>query len=100
MRTMAPAEDNRITLRRGGYRVSTEKSDPSIHDVTPDWARRAHADATKYDSMYASSVSTPETFWAAHGERIDWIKPFTKVKNTSFEPGNVSIKWFEDGVTN
>jgi acetyl-CoA synthetase len=50
--------------------------------------------------MYASSVSTPETFWAEHGRRIDWIKPFTKVKNTSFESGNISIKWFEDGITN
>ncbi len=35
-----------------------------------------------------------------HGKRIDWIKPFTKVKNTSFDPHNVSIKWFEDGATN
>ena len=39
-------------------------------------------------------------FWAEHGKRIDWIKPFTKVKNTSFDPHRVSIKWFEDGVTN
>ena len=47
-----------------------------------------------------SSASTPDVFWAEHGKRIDWIKPFTKVKNTSFEPGKVSIKWFEDGTTN
>src|SRR4051794_2947993 len=50
--------------------------------------------------MYAQSVSTPAAFWAEHGKRIDWIKPFTKVKNTSFAPGKVSIKWFEDGTTN
>ena len=80
--------------------MSTEKSDTLIHDVPAEWARRAHVDAAKYTSMYASSVSVPETFWAAHGKRIDWIKPFTKVKNTSFAPGDVSIKWFEDGVTN
>ena len=80
--------------------MSTEKSDTLIHGVPADWARRAHADAAKYGSMYASSVSAPETFWAEHGKRIDWIKPFTKVKNTSFEPGKVSIKWFEDGTTN
>jgi acetyl-CoA synthetase len=71
-----------------------------IYGVTADWTRRAHADAAKYDSMYASSASTPDVFWAEHGKRIDWIKPFTKVKNTSFEPGEVSIKWFEDGTTN
>ena len=97
---MESAEDNRVTLRRGGSGVSTAKLDTLIHDVPSDWARRAHADAAKYGSMYASSVSAPETFWAEHGKRIDWIKPFTKVKNTSFEPGNVSIKWFEDGTTN
>ena len=80
--------------------MSTEKLDTSIYGVPAEWARSAHADAAKYDSMYASSVSTPEAFWAEHGKRIDWIKPFTKVKNTSFEPGKVSIKWFEDGTTN
>jgi acetyl-CoA synthetase len=80
--------------------VSTEKLETLIHGVPADWARRAHADAAKYGSMYASSVSTPETFWAEHGVRIDWIKPFTKVKNTCFDLGAVSIKWFEDGTTN
>ena len=80
--------------------MSTEKSDTLIYGVPADWARRAHADAAKYGSMYASSASTPDAFWAEHGKRIDWIKPFTKVKNTSFEPGKVSIKWFEDGTTN
>ncbi|MEM6942762.1 MAG: acetate--CoA ligase, partial [Pseudomonadota bacterium] len=42
----------------------------------------------------------PEAFWAEHGKRIDWIKPFTKVKNTSYDYHNVSIKWFEDGTLN
>ena len=80
--------------------MSTEKADTLIHDVPADWAQRAHVNATKYGSMYVSSVSTPEAFWAEHGRRIDWIKPFTKVKNTCFDPGRVSIKWFEDGTTN
>ena len=80
--------------------MSTEKLDTSSYAVPAEWARSAHAGAAKYGSMYASSVSTPDVFWAEHGKRIDWIKPFTKVKNTSFEPGEVSIKWFEDGTTN
>jgi acetyl-CoA synthetase len=53
-----------------------------------------------YDTVYARSVSDPEGFWAEHGKRIDWIKPFTKVKHTSYDPHNVQIKWFEDGTTN
>ena len=40
-----------------------------------------------------------DEFWADQAQRIDWIKPFTKVKNTSFDPHNFSIKWFEDGIT-
>ena len=50
--------------------------------------------------MYAASISDPDAFWAEHGKRIDWIKPFSKVRNASFEPGNISIKWFEDGTLN
>jgi acetyl-CoA synthetase len=80
--------------------VSTEKSDTLVYDVPADFARRAHVNAAQYAGMHASSVSAPETFWAEHGKRIDWIRPFTKVKNTCFDPGRVSIKWFEDGTTN
>ena len=60
----------------------------------------AHVDAAKYKDMYDFSASEPDSFWEYHGKRIDWIKPFTKVKRTCFDPGNVSIKWFEDGTTN
>ncbi|MDP5361051.1 MAG: AMP-binding protein, partial [Paracoccaceae bacterium] len=63
-------------------------------------AAGAHADKAKYDAMYAASINDPDGFWAEHGKRVDWIKPFTKVKNTSFAPGNVDIKWFEDGTLN
>ncbi len=70
------------------------------YDVPAEWAKRAWVNAAKYEEMYKSSLSDPSGFWAEHGKRIDWFKPFSKVKNTSFDPHNVSIKWFEDGVTN
>ncbi len=54
----------------------------------------------EYERMYAASVADPGAFWAGHGKRIDWIRPFTKVKNTSFALGNVDIRWFEDGTLN
>ncbi|MCP4819122.1 MAG: AMP-binding protein, partial [Shimia sp.] len=60
----------------------------------------AHINPDNYASMYEASISDPEGFWAEHGKRVDWIKPFTKVKNASFAPGNVDIKWFEDGTLN
>ncbi len=71
-----------------------------VIDVQDAWRERALIDDAKYQEMYAASVSDPETFWAEHGKRIDWSTPFTKVKETSFAPGNISIKWFEDGKTN
>ncbi|MEY3553176.1 MAG: acetate--CoA ligase [Pseudomonadota bacterium] len=71
-----------------------------IYAVSEDWARRAFIDDAKYKQMYAQSVQTPEAFWDEQGKRIDWFKPYTKVKNTSYDPHNVSIKWYEDGVTN
>ncbi|WP_299616099.1 acetate--CoA ligase [uncultured Tateyamaria sp.] len=61
---------------------------------------RAHLDADGYAKMYAASVADPETFWGEQGKRLDWIKPYTSVKNTSFEPGNIDIRWYEDGTLN
>ena len=63
-------------------------------------AAASHADKATYDAMYEASISDPEAFWREHGQRIDWIKPYTAVKNTSYAPGNVSIKWYEDGTLN
>jgi acetyl-CoA synthetase len=71
-----------------------------IYDVPADWRKRAYVDDAKYKEMYARSVKDPNGFWGEQAKRIDWIKPFSKVKNTSYDPGNVSIKWFEDGTLN
>jgi acetyl-CoA synthetase len=71
-----------------------------IHEVSADWKQRAYIDEGKYEDWYRRSIADPNAFWAEHGKRIHWMKPFHKVKNTSFGPGNVSIKWFEDGTTN
>src|SRR6187399_200744 len=76
------------------------KMSEKIYDVSSDWAKRALVDDAKYREMYASSVADPNAFWAEQGKRLGWIKPFHKVENVSFAPGNISIKWFEDGVLN
>ncbi|WP_439572426.1 acetate--CoA ligase [Phreatobacter sp.] len=76
--------------------MSSEK----LYPVSAEWAARAHLDAAGYRAMYEASLASPDAFWAEHGKRIDWFRPFTKVKNTSFDPHNVSIRWFEDGTTN
>ncbi|UVO31443.1 acetate--CoA ligase [Bradyrhizobium arachidis] len=71
-----------------------------IYDVPAEWAKRAWVDQAKYKDMYARSISDPNGFWAEQAKRIDWMKAPTKIENVSFAPGNISIKWFEDGVLN
>jgi len=68
--------------------------------VPAEWKARAFIDAAKYEEMYARSIADPEGFWRQQAARLDWIKPFTKVKNVSWDPDNLSIKWFEDGTLN
>jgi acetyl-CoA synthetase len=74
-------------------------SEVHVHRVQPAWKKNALIDNDTYLKWYADSVKNPDKFWGKHGKRIDWFKPFSKVKNTSFD-GKVSIKWFEDGETN
>jgi acetyl-CoA synthetase len=71
-----------------------------LYKVPEDWQAQAYVDDARYRDMYAQSVRDPEGFWGDHGKRIDWIKPYSWVKHTSFAPGNVSIEWFGDGTTN
>ncbi|SFX23625.1 acetate--CoA ligase [Marinospirillum alkaliphilum] len=71
-----------------------------VYPVTPELAENAWINKEKYLAMYKESVESPETFWGEQGKRIDWFKPYTKVKNTSFDPHNVDIRWFEDGTLN
>ncbi|MEQ8831043.1 MAG: acetate--CoA ligase [Alphaproteobacteria bacterium] len=71
-----------------------------VFPVPSDAAERALIDNSKYLEMYEQSVKDPDAFWGEHGKRIDWIKPYTKVKNVNFDIPNVSIKWYEDGTLN
>ena len=57
-----------------------------IYSVSPEWVKRAYVDDAKYKEMYARSANDPDGFWGEHGKRLDWIKPYTKVKNTTFGP--------------
>jgi acetyl-CoA synthetase len=68
--------------------------------VPQEWAERAWLDNSAYNKMYESSVNKQEEFWAEQGKRIDWIKPYTKVKDTSFNADDLHIKWFYDGILN
>jgi len=68
--------------------------------VPDDWAKRAWADQAKYDEMYQRSIEDPEEFWGEHGKRLDWIEPYTKVKDVSYDASNLHVQWYQDGVLN
>jgi acetyl-CoA synthetase len=75
------------------YKVETVK-------VPKEWKKRAFIDKDEYEKLYRRSVEKPDKFWGKEGKRLDWIKPYTRVKDTSFAYPDVSIRWFEDGTLN
>ena len=75
-------------------------SEVHIYPVDNAIVNNAHINHDQYREMYQQSTINPQGFWRQHGQIIDWITPYTKVKNTSFDSGHVSIKWFEDGELN
>ena len=72
----------------------------NIFPPSDEFKANAIIDKHRYEEMYSESISDPDAFWSKHGMRVDWIKPFTKIKNVSYQHPNISIKWFEDGELN
>lgn len=72
----------------------------NIYPVPSDWLEKAFMTSDCYEAAYRRSIADPENFWRNEAERVDWMTPFTKVKNTSFNEADFGIKWFEDGVLN
>ena len=68
--------------------------------VPEEWAKRAWVDDAKYQAMYQQSIDDPEDFWGEQGKRLDWIKPYTKVKDTSFDADDLHVRWYYDGILN
>lgn len=75
-------------------------SEAHIFPVNAQLANQAHINDEQYRELYQQSIINPEGFWREQGKILDWITPYSKVKNTSYDPGHVSIKWFEDGELN
>ncbi|MGY6038524.1 acetate--CoA ligase [Aeromonas sp. AE23HZ002T15] len=75
-------------------------SESKVYPVKAHIGKDALLDKAGYEAMYQASVQDPEAFWGEQGKILDWMKPYTKVKNTSYDPGHVSIKWYEDGLLN
>ncbi len=75
-------------------------SENKLFPVPQHIAEHALVNHDQYQSLYQQSIDDPEGFWGAHGQRIDWIKPYSKIKDTHYSKSDVSIKWYEDGTLN
>ena len=75
-------------------------SERALYPVAEEWKRGTLCDGETYRSMYERSVADPEAFWAEHGRRIDWIRPYAKVKDVSYAADDLRIRWFHDGTLN
>ena len=78
----------------------TQQPQGQAHAPSAETVARAHVDNAKYEAMYAASLKDPDAFWGEQGKRLDWIKPFTTVKDVNFNFGEVSINWYADGTLN
>lgn len=72
----------------------------NIYPVSAHWAKAAHLDADQYGRMYQDSIKNPEKFWGHAGKRLDWITPYTKVKDCSWDKDDLHVRWYQDGQLN
>ena len=72
----------------------------NIYKPNSDIVKNSHVDSLKYEEMYKESITNPDKFWDIHGKRIDWIKPYTKISNVSYNKEDLHINWYEDGTLN
>jgi len=84
----------------GGTAYCQGEAMSTLHPVSPEFAARARVKSSDYDKLYAESVRDPEGFWKRTAQRLDWIKPFSKVKDVSFAADDLHVRWFEDGQLN
>ena len=75
-------------------------SEAKVYAVKEQALARTHINNERYEELYQQSINDNEAFWAEQGKRIDWIKPYTKIKDVSYASSDLHIKWFEDGILN
>ena len=78
----------------------TLETDNKIFKVSDEWSKIGHVNKKGYEEKYNKSIKDNDAFWAAEGKRIDWIKPYTKIKDVVYSKAKTEIKWFYDGTLN
>ena len=79
----------------------TEDSDGNlVFKVSDSWSKQAYVNKSQYEKKYKLSIKNNEDFWKKEGKRINWIKPYTKIKDVKYSKKEVNIKWYYDGTLN
>ena len=109
-KSVRKAKKKKVTKKKKSVRKAKKKKtnlkkqnlkrDDKIFKVPSNWAEIAFVDKKGYEKKYARSINDNDTFWAEEGKRINWIKPYTKIKDVTYSKDNVDIKWFYDGTLN
>ena len=86
--------------KKSTKKLKTSKSDELIFKVPKKWSRSAYVNKNQYEKKYKLSIKDNEGFWRKEGKRIDWIKPYKKIKDVKYSKTDVKIKWFYDGTLN
>ena len=81
-------------------KINKVTSKELIFKVTKKWSKKAYADKGQYEKKYKLSIKDNEGFWKKEGKRIDWIKPYSKIKDVKYSKTDVNIKWYYDGTLN
>jgi acetyl-CoA synthetase len=98
-----PSKKRRKKIKRKLRKTKKTKSSKSselIFKVPKKWSNNAYVDKSGYEKKYKLSIKDNEGFWRKEGKRIDWIKPYTKIKDVKYSKTDVQIKWFYDGTLN
>ena len=92
----------KIKKRKKTFRKKSEKKIEKeiIYKTKKEWISKAIVNKSQYEKKYKVSISDNDNFWKKEGKRINWIKPYTKIKDVTYSKTDVSIKWFYDGTLN
>ena len=95
----------KISTKRRSKKIKKETIDNSssqelIFKTRPEWIKSGIANKSQYQKKYNESIKNNNAFWKKEGKRIDWIKPYKKIKDVKYSKDEVRIKWYEDGTLN
>ena len=91
---------NKAKSRKRSKKTKKITSKELVFKVTKKWSKRAYVDKSQYEKKYKISINDNEGFWKKEGKRIDWIKPYKKIKDVKYSDTDVKIKWYYDGTLN